>query len=160
MDYSHSLHQGIFPTQGRLSSLPATAGHWGSAEPCAASSPLFWNALPAPHCPGLSFPHEAPSPVAISPAPGFSHFLFRFGSFVLESHSRETQPWRVQQRCALNTCLTARERRGLSRTHPRGCALNAHPAGASGPRCEGAACTAQRRCEPRCHGDGSPQPFR
>ena len=42
-------------------------------------------------------------------------------------------PGRAQQLGPLGTRLPERERRGLSRTHPRGCALNAHPAGASGP---------------------------
>ena len=72
--------------------FPRWLGTGAQRKPCAAPSPLFWNVLPAPHCPGLSFPHEAPSPLAPSPPPGFSHFLFRFGSFGLESHSRETQP--------------------------------------------------------------------
>ena len=125
---------------------------------------------PLPRCSGTLCPlltvqasHSLMKPPPPSPSPQLQAsrtFCSALGPLCWNLIHVRLSPWRVQQRCALSTCLTARERRGLSRTHSRGCALNAHPAGASGPRCEGAACTAQRRCEPRCHGDGSPQPFR
>lgn len=132
------------PASARLSPLR----HWGACGPF----PAVPQRAAPPHCPGLSLPREAPAPLTPSPPPGFSHFLFGFGSFVLESHSRETQPG------ALSRGLTA----GEEGTVPRGCALNAHPAG---PRVRGArvvlpAGGAPRRCSLRCRGDGSPQPFR
>lgn len=80
---------GTSPASARLSPLR----HWGACGPF----PAVPQRSAPPHCPGLSFPREAPAPLTPSPPPGFSHFLFGFGSFVLESHSRETQPGRTEQ---------------------------------------------------------------
>lgn len=128
----HAL--GASQTSARLSttrtSLPGPPGTSpASGAPLPAQALGLCGPFPAvPHCPGLSFPREAPAPLTPSPPPGFSHFLFGFGSFVLESHLRETRPGRPEQ---------VSDRAGEEGTVPRGCALNAHPAGASGPRREG-----------------------